>query len=89
MRVVPRLLVSTNGPTSSAHGVAGVSRAAALQPGDFVVAVIAFAFFQAPAAPASARSRHSLKLAIETFVSRATSSSGSPRNSRATIAILR
>jgi hypothetical protein len=31
------------------------------------------------AAPASARSRHSLNLAIETFVSRATSSSGSPR----------
>jgi hypothetical protein len=28
-----------------------------------------------------ARSRHSLSLAIETFVSRATSSSGSPRNS--------
>src|SRR5262252_5635988 len=45
--------------------------------------------FRAVAAPASARSRHSLSLAIETFVSRATSSSGSPRNSRATIAILR
>jgi hypothetical protein len=34
-----------------------------------------------------AQSRHSVSLAIETFVSRATSSSGSPRNSRATIAI--
>jgi hypothetical protein len=45
--------------------------------------------FRAVAAPASARSRHSVSLAIETFVSRATSSSGSPRNSRATIAILR
>src|SRR6478672_5011102 len=45
--------------------------------------------FRAVAAPASARSRHSLSLAIETFASRATSSSGSPRNSRATIAILR
>ena len=40
-------------------------------------------------APANARSRHSVSLAIETFVSRATSSSGSPRNSRATIAIFR
>ena len=45
--------------------------------------------FRAVAAPASARSRHSLSLAIETFVSRATSSSGSPRNIRATTAILR
>src|SRR6516162_7451577 len=45
--------------------------------------------FRAVAAPASARSRHSVSLATETFVSRATSSSGSPRNSRATIAILR
>src|SRR6516164_6738129 len=45
--------------------------------------------FRAVVAPASARSRHSVSLAIETFVSRATSSSGSPRNSRATIAILR
>src|SRR5580700_9150509 len=45
--------------------------------------------FRAVAAPASARSRHSVSLAIETFASRATSSSGSPRNSRATIAILR
>src|SRR5580700_1683308 len=45
--------------------------------------------FKAVAAPASARSRHSVSLAIETFASRATSSSGSPRNSRATIAILR
>src|SRR5271156_6193227 len=35
--------------------------------------------FRAVAAPASARSRHSVSLAIETFVSRATSSSGSPR----------
>ena len=43
--------------------------------------------FRAVAAPASARSRHSLSRAIETFVSRTTSSSGSPRNSRATIAI--
>ena len=33
--------------------------------------------------------RHSLSLAIETLVSRATSSSGSPRNIRATTAILR
>jgi hypothetical protein len=40
-------------------------------------------------APASARSRHSVSLAMETFVCRATRSSGSPRNSRATIAILR
>jgi hypothetical protein len=38
--------------------------------------------FRAVAAPASARSRHSVSLAIETFV-RATSPSGSPRNSRA------
>jgi hypothetical protein len=45
--------------------------------------------FRAVAAPANARSRHSVSLAIETFVSRATSSSGSPRNSRATIAIFR
>jgi hypothetical protein len=44
---------------------------------------------RAVAAPASARSRHSLSLAIETFVCRATSSSGSPRNIRATTAILR
>ena len=36
--------------------------------------------FSAVAAPANARSRHSVSLAIETFVSRATSSSGSPRN---------
>src|SRR5207342_3031512 len=45
--------------------------------------------FKAVAAPASARSRHSVSLATETFVCRATRSSGSPRNSRATIAILR
>jgi hypothetical protein len=35
------------------------------------------------------QANYSLSLAIETFVSRATSSSGSPRNSRATIAVLR
>src|SRR5207344_3467283 len=45
--------------------------------------------FRAVAAPASARSRHSVSLAIETFVSRATSSNGSPRNNRATTANLR
>src|SRR5262245_30589927 len=45
--------------------------------------------FKAVAAPASARSRHSASLAMETLVCRATRSSGSPRNSRATIAILR
>src|SRR6267154_965487 len=45
--------------------------------------------FKAVAAPASARSRHSVSLAMETFVCRATRSSGSPRNSRATITILR
>jgi transposase len=37
----------------------------------------------------SARSRHSVSLATETFVSRATSSNGSPRNNRATTANLR
>src|SRR5271165_1736034 len=35
------------------------------------------------------RSRHSVSLATETFVSRATTSKGSPRNKRATTAILR
>src|SRR5664279_3239563 len=45
--------------------------------------------FRADAAPASARSRHSVSLATETFVSRATTSNGSPRNKRATTAILR
>src|SRR5450755_4617882 len=45
--------------------------------------------FKAPAAPPRARSRHSVSLATETFICRATRSSGSPRNSRATIAILR
>ena len=45
--------------------------------------------FRAVAAPASARSRHSVSLATETFVSRATSSNGSPRNNRATTANLR
>src|SRR5450759_1758204 len=45
--------------------------------------------FNAVAAPASARSRHSVSLATDTFICRATRSSGSPRNSRATIAILR
>src|SRR4249920_3202306 len=45
--------------------------------------------FKAVAAPASARSRHAVSLAMETFVCRATRFSGSPRNSRATIAILR
>src|SRR5208337_3522572 len=45
--------------------------------------------FSADAAPASARSRHSVSLATETFASRATTSSGSPRNKRATTAILR
>src|ERR1039458_971710 len=45
--------------------------------------------FKAEAAPESARSRHSVSLATETFVSRATSSNGSPRNNRATIANLR
>src|ERR1700730_7670251 len=39
--------------------------------------------FRAVAAPASARSRHSVSLAIEIFVSRATSSSGSPRHTSA------
>ena len=37
--------------------------------------------FKAVAAPASARSRHSVSLATETFVCRATKSSGSPRAS--------
>ena len=45
--------------------------------------------FRADAAPASARSRHSVSLATETFASRATTSNGSPRNKRATTAILR
>src|SRR6188472_3978001 len=45
--------------------------------------------FRAVAAPESARSRHSVSLATETFVSRATSSNGSPRNNRATTANLR
>ncbi len=36
--------------------------------------------FRADAAPASARSRHSVSLAKETFASRATTSNGSPRN---------
>src|SRR5450759_5222351 len=45
--------------------------------------------FNPVAAPASARSRHSVSLATDTFICRATRSSGSPRNSRATIAILR
>src|SRR6185312_1009446 len=45
--------------------------------------------FRAVAAPESARSRHSVSLAMETFVSRATSSNGSPRNNRATTANLR
>ena len=45
--------------------------------------------FNAVTAPASARSRHAVSLATETFVCRATRSSGSPRNNRATIAILR
>src|SRR5271157_5020880 len=45
--------------------------------------------FSADAAPASARSRHSVSLATETFVSRVTTSKGSPRNKRATTAILR
>ena len=36
--------------------------------------------FRADAAPASARSRHSVSLATETFASRATTSNGSPRN---------
>src|SRR5271157_4585977 len=45
--------------------------------------------FKADAAPASARSRHSVSLATETFASRATTSNGSPRNKRATTAILR
>src|SRR3954451_16043555 len=45
--------------------------------------------FRAVAAPESARSRHSVSLATETFVSRATSSNGSPRNNRATTAHLR
>src|SRR5664280_1430781 len=45
--------------------------------------------FRADAAPASARSRHSVSLATETFASRATKSNGSPRNKRATTAILR
>jgi hypothetical protein len=52
-------------------------------------AVIAFTFFQGCSRACEHTPRHSLNLAIETFVSRATSSSGSPRNSRATIAILR
>ena len=43
--------------------------------------------FKADAAPASARSRHSVSLATETFASRATTSNGSPRNKRATTAI--
>jgi hypothetical protein len=42
-----------------------------------------------PAPPVRRRDVASQRLAIETFVSRATSSSGSPRSSRATIAILR
>src|SRR3954468_6515175 len=45
--------------------------------------------FRAVAAPESARLRHSVSLATETFVSRATSSNGSPRNNRATTANLR
>src|SRR5271166_4016556 len=45
--------------------------------------------FKADAAPASARSRHSVSLATEPFASRATTSNGSPRNKRATTAILR
>ena len=45
--------------------------------------------FKADAAPASARSRHSVSLATETFASRATTSNGSPRNKRDTTAILR
>src|SRR3954453_4795894 len=44
---------------------------------------------RADAAPESARSRHSVSLATETFVSRATSSNGSPRNNRATTPNLR
>ena len=47
------------------------------------------AFLQGDAAPASARSRHSVSLATETFASRATTANGSPRNKRATTAILR
>src|SRR5258705_9736933 len=45
--------------------------------------------FRAVAAPESARSRHSVSLATETFISRATSSNGSPPNNRATSANLR
>src|SRR5271166_5555967 len=45
--------------------------------------------FRADAAPASARSRHSVSLATATFASRATTSNGSPRSKRATTAILR
>ena len=44
--------------------------------------------FRADAAPASARSRHSVSLATETFASRATTSNGSPRNKHATTANL-
>jgi hypothetical protein len=59
------------------------------QPGDLVVAVIAFAFFQGCSRACERTLAPLASLAIETFVSRATSSSGSPRNIRATTAILR
>ena len=61
-----------------------------LQSGDVHPAIVALAFLQGwTAAPASARSRHSVSLATETFASRATTSNGSPRNKHATTAILR
>ena len=60
-----------------------------LQSGDFILAIVASCSFRADAAPASARSRHSVCLATETFASRATTSNGSPRYKHATTAILR
>jgi hypothetical protein len=44
------------------------------------ISTVAVNRVRAVAAPASARPRHSLSVMIETFASRATSSSGSPRN---------
>src|SRR6185312_4459253 len=57
--------------------------------GDFVVAVIAFAFFQGRSRACKRAIAPLGYLAMETFVCRATRSSGSPRNSRPTSAILR
>ena len=56
-----------------------------LQSGDFILAIVALAFLQGERRAASrAQSHHSVSLATETFASRATTSSGSPRNKHAT-----